>query len=104
MRHEGILSGFGLGKPEIEGLILAARVKAGWITEADLAPPPAEEDEGGAEAEDGAVEGEAAVAEPSRAVPRDGRGGKETRCCGRSLKQSDRTAAWRPTRPFAAAR
>ena len=27
---------------------MAARVKAGWITEADLAPPPAEDEEGAA--------------------------------------------------------
>ena len=40
IHHEGILDNFTLGKPEIEDLILAARVKAGWISEADLAPPP----------------------------------------------------------------
>ena len=40
IRHDGILSGFGLGKPEIEELILLARVKAGWIDEADLLPKP----------------------------------------------------------------
>jgi N utilization substance protein A len=63
VRHEGVLSGFGLGKPEVEGLILAARVKAGWISEADLAPPPSEE---GAESEDGAAEGEAMTAAPEQ--------------------------------------
>jgi N utilization substance protein A len=40
VRHPGMLDGFALAKPEIEGLILAARVKAGWIDEADLAPSP----------------------------------------------------------------
>ena len=30
-------------KEEAEALIMQARVKAGWIKEEDLAPPPAEE-------------------------------------------------------------
>jgi hypothetical protein len=43
-------------------LILAARVKAGWITEADLAPEPVEgEDEDGASPDAGAETGEAAT-------------------------------------------
>ncbi|HSB59943.1 MAG TPA: transcription termination/antitermination protein NusA, partial [Methyloceanibacter sp.] len=53
IHHEGILDGFNLSKQEIEDLILAARVKAGWISEADIAPEPeaeadaeASEDEG----------------------------------------------------------
>jgi N utilization substance protein A len=46
MRHDGVLDGFGLTKNQIEDLILAARVKAGWITEADLAPEPESEGEG----------------------------------------------------------
>ena len=37
IRHGGILDSFGLSKDQVEDLILAARVKAGWITEADLA-------------------------------------------------------------------
>jgi len=52
IHHEGVLDAFNLSKQEIEDLILAARVKAGWISEADLAP---EEGEG----EAGEVEGEA---------------------------------------------
>jgi N utilization substance protein A len=48
IRHEGILDKFSLSKDQVEDMILAARVKAGWITEADLAPPPAEEEEGAA--------------------------------------------------------
>ena len=54
IHHEGILDNFTLGKPEIEDLILAARVKAGWISEADLAPPPEAE----ADAEAGEGEGD----------------------------------------------
>ncbi|HZJ13215.1 MAG TPA: transcription termination/antitermination protein NusA, partial [Methyloceanibacter sp.] len=56
IRHAGILDGFGLTKNQVEDLILAARVKAGWITEADLAPEPAE---GESEGEEGAEAGEA---------------------------------------------
>jgi N utilization substance protein A len=44
IRHDGVLDSFGLTKSQVEDLILAARVKAGWITEADLAPEPAEGD------------------------------------------------------------
>jgi N utilization substance protein A len=50
----GILDGFELTREDCEALIMQARVKAGWIEEADLAPPPAEGDEaaeaGGADA------------------------------------------------------
>jgi len=46
IRHDGVLDGFGLTKNQVEDLILAARVKAGWITEADLAPEPEIEGEG----------------------------------------------------------
>ncbi|MEA2993714.1 MAG: transcription termination/antitermination protein NusA [Alphaproteobacteria bacterium] len=42
-KHPGILDGFEMTREDIEALIMQARVKAGWITEADLAPPPAEE-------------------------------------------------------------
>ncbi|MEA2907728.1 MAG: transcription termination/antitermination protein NusA [Alphaproteobacteria bacterium] len=42
-RHPGILDGFDLSRDEIEVLIMQARVKAGWVKEEDLAPPPAEE-------------------------------------------------------------
>jgi N utilization substance protein A len=43
VRHAGALDGFDLTREEAEGIIMQARVKAGWISEADLAPPPAEE-------------------------------------------------------------
>jgi N utilization substance protein A len=42
-RHPGILDGFDLSRDEIEVLIMQARVKAGWVKEEDLAPPPAED-------------------------------------------------------------
>jgi N utilization substance protein A len=43
VREAGILDGFNLSREECEALVMQARVKAGWIAEADLAPPPAEE-------------------------------------------------------------
>jgi len=39
----GFLDGFELTREECEGLIMQARLKAGWVTEADLAPAPTEE-------------------------------------------------------------
>ena len=39
----GILDGFELSRDECEAIIMQARLKAGWITEADLAKEAAEE-------------------------------------------------------------
>jgi N utilization substance protein A len=43
VRQPGILDGFELSREEAEALIMQARLKAGWVTEADLAPPVAAE-------------------------------------------------------------
>jgi transcription termination/antitermination protein NusA len=53
VRNAGFLDGFELSREECESLIMQARVKAGWITEADLAPKPAQDtpEEAPAEAE-----------------------------------------------------
>ena len=42
-RFEGALSGFEISREEAEAIIMAARLKAGIVTEADLAPPVVEE-------------------------------------------------------------
>jgi transcription termination/antitermination protein NusA len=42
-RYPGILDGFDLSRDDAEALIMQARLKAGWVTEEDLAPPPVEE-------------------------------------------------------------
>src|SRR4029453_688886 len=42
-RYPGFLDGFDLSGDDAESLIMQARVKAGWVKEEDLAPPPAEE-------------------------------------------------------------
>ncbi|HXY88991.1 MAG TPA: transcription termination/antitermination protein NusA, partial [Xanthobacteraceae bacterium] len=36
--HPGALDGFGLEREEAEAMIMQARVKAGWVDEAALAP------------------------------------------------------------------
>jgi N utilization substance protein A len=62
VHHEGFLSAFSLGRPEAEEMILAARVKAGWIDEADLVAEPEPE----------LAEGEDAAAEDQGAAEGDG--------------------------------
>jgi transcription termination/antitermination protein NusA len=42
VRQAGILDGFEVSREEAEALIMQARLKAGWVTEADLAPAVAE--------------------------------------------------------------
>ena len=43
VREAGILDGIDISREEAETLVMQARLKAGWVSEADLAPPPAEE-------------------------------------------------------------
>ncbi|MGX1096949.1 transcription termination factor NusA [Amorphus sp. MBR-141] len=43
-RHTGALSEFDVSRADAEQMIIAARLKIGWITEADLAQPETEED------------------------------------------------------------
>ena len=52
VKYPGALEGFELSRDETEALIMQARVKAGWIKEEDLIPPPAEEAEPSAEVEE----------------------------------------------------
>jgi transcription termination/antitermination protein NusA len=51
VRQAGILDGFDLTREEAEAMIMQARLKAGWITEADLAPPQPVEEAPAAEAQ-----------------------------------------------------
>lgn len=46
VRFPGALDGFGIEKDEAEGMIMQARVKAGWIDESALTPPQEEAAEG----------------------------------------------------------
>jgi transcription termination/antitermination protein NusA len=52
-RHPGALDGFDLSRTDAEAMIMAARVKAGWISEEDLRAD--EEEETSTEAEDAPV-------------------------------------------------
>ncbi len=49
-RFDGTFKDFPVSREEAEDMILAARLKAGWITEADLATPEAMPEEEGAPA------------------------------------------------------
>jgi len=60
VNHPGFLEGFDLAREDVEKMIMAARIKAGWITEEDL--KQAEE-----ETEDGEAAGEEATAEAAPA-------------------------------------
>jgi N utilization substance protein A len=49
-REPGILEGQEISREDAEAIIMQARLKAGWVTEADLAPPAAEAEPAAAEA------------------------------------------------------
>jgi transcription termination/antitermination protein NusA len=50
-REPGFLDGFDLSREEAEQIIMQSRLKAGWVTEAELAPPATEEQPAEAPAE-----------------------------------------------------
>ncbi|MFD2183988.1 transcription termination factor NusA [Rhodoplanes azumiensis] len=56
-REAGILDGFELSRDDCEAIVMQARLKAGWISEEDLARPSEETDEG-AEGIEGEAEDE----------------------------------------------
>src|SRR6476659_1236279 len=56
-RHPGVLDQFEVSRTDAEQMIMAARLKAGWISEADLAPEP-EGGKGEAGEGEGVEEGE----------------------------------------------
>ena len=43
VREAGILDGIDISREEAEAMVMQARLKAGWVSEADLAPPAVEE-------------------------------------------------------------
>jgi N utilization substance protein A len=43
-KYPGYLEGFELSREDAEGLIMQARLKAGWVTEADLVPKESAEE------------------------------------------------------------
>ncbi len=55
VRYDGALSGFEVSRQEAEDIVMAARLKAGIVTEADLAPPAEDEETAEGEEEAAAV-------------------------------------------------
>jgi len=68
IEHKGIFSAFDLGRQEAEQMILAARVKAGWIDETALAAAAEEEAAAALEAGAPVAEAEAGAAEAEKAA------------------------------------
>ena len=66
VRQPGYFDEFKISRPDAEAMILAARVKAGWITEEDL-QGEAELQDGDTEASDNDAEAPADVAKDSPA-------------------------------------
>jgi len=64
VRHKGILEGFEVGRPEVESMILSARILAGWIKPEDLVTEP---EAGEEEVETGEAEATDGEAAPARA-------------------------------------
>jgi len=56
VNHAGFLDGFDLAREDVEKMIMAARIKAGWITEEDLKQADEETEDGHAAGEEGAAE------------------------------------------------
>jgi N utilization substance protein A len=46
VKTPGYLEGLEISREEAEGIVMRARVKVGWVDEADLAPQPVEGEEG----------------------------------------------------------
>ncbi len=72
VNHPGFLEGFDLAREDAEKMIVAARIKAGWITEEDLKQAEEETEADDAAGEEGAAEatpGEAASSPDSQEAP-----------------------------------
>jgi N utilization substance protein A len=57
VKHKGILDGFELSRTDVENMIMAARVHAGWIKAEDLEKPAEVEGEPEAASEDAGPQG-----------------------------------------------
>ena len=57
VRHKGVLDGFELSRTDVENMIMAARVQAGWIKAEDLEQPAPEAEPEAAPANDAGVPG-----------------------------------------------
>jgi N utilization substance protein A len=66
VRHKGALDGLEVGRKEVEDMIMAARIAAGWVTEEDLEKLKAEQAAAAAAAEAAKAALAAAPAEPAK--------------------------------------
>ena len=71
VRHKGVLEGFEMSRKDVEDMIMAARIAAGWVTQEDL-------DKMRAEQAAAAAAAEAAKAAAAGAAPADGQGRKRS--------------------------
>jgi N utilization substance protein A len=67
VRHKGVLEGFELSRKDIEDMIMAARIAAGWVTQEDLDRLKAEQEAAAAAAQAAAAAAQAAAAAPAEA-------------------------------------
>jgi N utilization substance protein A len=67
IRHKGVLEGFELSRKDIEDMIMAARIAAGWVTQEDLDRLKAEQEAAAAAAQAAAAAAQAAAAAPAEA-------------------------------------
>ena len=51
VRHKGVLEGFEMSRKDVEDMIMAARIAAGWVTQEDLDKMRAEQEAAAAAAE-----------------------------------------------------
>jgi len=51
VRHKGVLEGFEISRKDVEDMIMAARIAAGWVTQEDLDKMRAEQEAAAAAAE-----------------------------------------------------
>jgi N utilization substance protein A len=67
VRHKGVLEGFELSRKDVEDMIMAARIAAGWVTQEDLDRLKAEQEAAAAAAQAAAAAAQAAAAAPAEA-------------------------------------
>jgi N utilization substance protein A len=65
IRHKGVLEGFEVSRKDVEDMIMAARIAAGWVTQEDLDKMKAEQEAAAAAALAAAAAAQAAAAVPA---------------------------------------
>jgi transcription termination/antitermination protein NusA len=68
VRHKGVLEGFEVSRKDVEDMIMASRIAAGWVTQEDLDKMKAEQEAAAAAALAAAAAAQAAAAAPAAAA------------------------------------